>query len=70
VAAYWVKSVTLQMLWDWANDKQTTDEINNELLVCTDHKEMTVLHIAADWHFIMFKKLWDWTNEILTTEQI
>ena len=39
----------LQKIWEWAKRNLTTHEINNKLLLATDHKAMTVWHVAARW---------------------
>jgi hypothetical protein len=38
----------LKKLWEWANEKLTTEEINSDLLLATDdQQERTVFHVAA-----------------------
>jgi hypothetical protein len=39
---------TLQKVWEWAEQKLTTEEINNKLLFGTDYSGRTVLHVAAE----------------------
>ena len=39
----------LQKVWEWANEKLTTEGINNKLLLGTDNEGWTVWHWAANW---------------------
>jgi ankyrin repeat protein len=61
----------LQKVWEWANEKLTTEEINKKLLLATDNEERTVLHIAALHGTLeILKKAWVWANEKLTTDEM
>jgi hypothetical protein len=46
-AAYEGKLHGVLKLWEGAQDTLTKEEINNEVLLATDNKGMTVLHVAA-----------------------
>ena len=37
----------LQKFWEWANEKLSTEELNNKLLLATDNFGRTVFHIAT-----------------------
>jgi len=61
----------LQKVWEWANEKLTTEEIINKLLLATDKWRRTVFHMEADQGRLeILEKVWEWANEKLTTEQI
>ena len=54
----------------WANEKLTTEEINN-LLLETNDEGRNVLHIVAMCGTPeILQKVWKWANEKLTTEEI
>jgi len=38
----------MQKIWDLAQEKLTTEEKSNKILISTDHKETTVRHVAAN----------------------
>ena len=48
VAAEWDKPEILQNVWDMAEEKLTTEEINNQLLLVTDNMGRIVWHVAAE----------------------
>jgi hypothetical protein len=53
----------LQKVWEWANEKLTTEEINNKLLLATDKRERAVLYMArACMRHGILKKLSEWAN--------
>jgi uncharacterized protein YeeX (DUF496 family) len=61
----------LQELWDWANEKLTTEEINNKILLATDDQGRTVFHAAAECGRLeVLRKLWEWAKKKLTAEMI
>ena len=61
----------LQKLWEWANEKLATEEINNNLLLATDRWGRTVFDVAAKkGRLEILEKLREWANEKLTTEEI
>jgi uncharacterized protein YuzE len=61
----------LEKTWQWANEKLTTEEINNNLLLATDNKGRIVFYIAAVFDGLeILHMLWEWANEKLTTEGI
>ena len=62
---------TLQKVWDWAEEKLTTEEINNKLLFGTDKSGMTAWHWAAyNGNLDVLMKVWEWAEEKLTKEEI
>jgi len=62
---------TLQKIWELGNNKLTAYEINNKLLLATDHKEMTALHEAAwEGKLGVLLKIREWAGGKLTTEKI
>jgi hypothetical protein len=42
------------MIWEWAEEKLTTEEISNKLLLGTDNNAMTAWHWAAEIHYIKY----------------
>jgi endo-1,4-beta-D-glucanase Y len=34
-------------IWEWANEKLTTEDINNKRLLSTENKGKTLWHVAA-----------------------
>ena len=62
---------TLQGVWEWANEQLTAEEIKTNLLLATDFKGRTVLHMAAEHGKLgTLQKVWEWANEQLTAEEI
>ena len=60
-----------EKLWEWAKENVTTEEINNKLILATDHNGMTVWHVAAEWDKPeILQKIWDMAEEKLTAEEI
>jgi len=56
---------------EWAEEKLTKEEINNNLLLDTDNEGMTDLHVAAFvGNLDIMLKVWEWAEEKLTTEEI
>ena len=71
MAADQIKLEILQKLWEWANQIIKTEKINNKLLLATDFKGRTVLHIAVDrGRLELLQKISPWANEKPTTEEI
>jgi hypothetical protein len=61
----------LRKLWEWVNQKPTTEKINNELLLAKCYKGKTVFHMATEWKRPeLLYKIWEWANEKLRTEEI
>ena len=61
----------LEKLWECANEKLKTAEINDKLLLAGYKWRRTPFHMAADQGRLeVLKKVWDWANEKLTTEEI
>jgi hypothetical protein len=62
----------MQKVWEWANEKLTTEEIKNKILLATDNGGRTVFHTAVKTtgKLEILQKVWDWANEKLTTEEI
>ena len=61
----------LQVLWELAKEKLTTEDLSNKLLLAKDIRERTAWHVAAEWGNIeLLHKLWDWAKEVLTAEVI
>jgi ankyrin repeat protein len=46
-AAYEGKLDILLQVWEWAEEKLTTEEINNKLLLATDNEGRTAWHGAT-----------------------
>jgi endo-1,4-beta-D-glucanase Y len=61
----------LQKVWDWANEKLTTEEIINKLLLAKGYMRRTVFDMAA-WRerLDLLQKVWEWANENLTVKEI
>ena len=56
----------LQRVWEWANEKLTTEEKNNKLLLGTDNEGRTVWYVAEKWgNLEILQKVWEWANEKL-----
>jgi len=71
VAAFLGNLKVIEKLWEWAEEKLTTEEIKNKLLLGTDKEGRTGLHIAAqESKFEILQKVWEWAEEKLTTEEI
>jgi hypothetical protein len=61
----------LQVLWELAKEKLTTEGLSKKLLLAKDIRERTAWHMAAEWSNIeLLEKLWDWAKEVLTAEVI
>ena len=61
----------LKKLWEFANEKLTTEEINNKLLLATDKEGMTAWHRAAcEGKLDTLLQVWEWAAEKLKTEEI
>jgi len=53
-------------LWDLAEEKLTTEEINNNLLLATDNSGLTAWHWAAcNVKLDILLKIWEWAEEKL-----
>jgi len=37
----------MQKIWEWAKERLTTEEIRNDLLLCSEGQGKNVWHIAA-----------------------
>ena len=60
----------LLKVWDWPQEKVTTEEINNKLLLATDNEGMTAWHWAArEGNLDILQKLWNWAEEKITKEE-
>ena len=71
VAAEEGKPEILHKVWEWAKEKLTTEEINNNLLLATDCYGRTVWHAAAEEDKPqILQKVWELAKEKLTTEEI
>jgi len=54
-----------------AEEKLTTQEINNKLLLGTNYKGRTAWHLAArERNLEILQKVWEWDEEKLKTEEI
>jgi hypothetical protein len=54
-----------------AKQNLTKEELNNKLLLATDKRGKTILHIVTgkgSLHVLL--KIWEWSKENLTTEEI
>jgi hypothetical protein len=70
MAVKWGGLELLQKVWEWANEKLTSEEINNILLLATDEGR-TVFHMAAKCDRIeVLQKVCEWANDKVTTEGI
>jgi ankyrin repeat protein len=47
LAAYSGEQYVMQKIWDWAEEKLTTEEKRNEMLLRTDNDGRTAWHFAA-----------------------
>jgi endo-1,4-beta-D-glucanase Y len=60
----------LQKIWEWANEKFTTEEINKKLLLTTDDEGRNVFYMAAEQGELeLLQKIWEWAKETLTIEE-
>ena len=56
---------------DMAEEKLTTEEINNKLLLATHNMGRIVWHVAAELGTLeILQKIWEWAKAKLTTEEI
>ena len=70
-AAYRGKLDIMQIIWELAKEKLTTEEIKNEILLSTDRDGTTAWHRAAyRGKLYVMQKIWEWDEEKLTTEEI
>ena len=61
----------LQKVWEWANEKLTSEELNNILLLATDDEGRNVFHMAAKCGRIeVLQKVCKWAKDKVTTEGI
>jgi hypothetical protein len=62
----------LEKIWNWANKKLKTKEINNKLLLLAKgYMGKTVFHMAAEWGSLgILETVWKCANEKLTREEI
>jgi hypothetical protein len=61
----------VQKIWDVAEEKLTTDEINNKLLLATDKWRRTVLKLTAECGKIdLLEKIREWAIKNVTTEEM
>jgi len=60
----------LLKIWEWSQEKLTTEEINTKLLLATDNEEMTAWHSTAyEGKLDMLLKIWEWVQENLTRDE-
>jgi len=53
----------LLKIWEWAQEKLTTENINNKLLFVTDNDGMTAWHWAAhEGSLDMLVQVWEWAE--------
>jgi len=56
-------------VWEWAEEKLATEDINSKLLLATDNEGMTGWHWATcEGNLDILHKLWNWGEEKITTE--
>jgi len=61
----------MQEIWEWAKERQTTEETKNEMLLRTEHEGRNAWHVAACWGILdVMQIVWDWAKGRLTTEGI
>ena len=61
----------IKKIWEWAQEKLTTEEIKNKLLLCTNREGRTAWQLAAyRGKLNVTQKMWEWAEEKLTTEEI
>jgi ankyrin repeat protein len=77
VAALMGNAEILEKLWEWAKETHThththahkTEKLNKNLLLATDQKERTALHVVTLWNRIeVLEKLWEFAEEGTTVE--
>jgi hypothetical protein len=60
-----------QKIWEWAEERLTTEEIKNELLLGTDHEGRNPWQLAA---YLgkrdVMQIIWDFAEEKLTREEM
>jgi len=60
-----------QIVWEWAKEKLTTEEIKNKFLLRTHHWGTAVWHLAAHYGLIkILKIMWKWAKKELTTVRL
>jgi len=70
MAAEWGKLEELQKVREWAEEKLTTEEIKNKLLLHTDNEGRTALHIYAQMgNLEALQKVWEWAEKKITTKE-
>ena len=61
----------LQEIMKWAEEKLTTEEMKKNLLLATDNKGRTVLHVAVECKELqILQEIMKWAKEKLTTEEV
>ena len=71
LAAEWGNLDTLQKVWEYAEEKLTTQEKNNNLLLGTECEGKSAWHLAADWgNLDTLQKVWEYAEEKLTRGEI
>jgi hypothetical protein len=71
LAEYLGELDVMQEIGDLANEKLTTEEIENEMLLRADIEGRTVWLKPVYWgNKYLLKQLWEWDEEELTTEEI
>jgi len=56
LAACGGKLEVMQKIWEWDQEKLTTQEINNTFLMARDYKGMTAWHVAALCNNLFFRE--------------
>ena len=63
-AAHWGELDLMQKIWELAEEKLTTEEIKNEILLRTDHEGTTAWHRAAyGGELEVMQKIMEWAGE-------
>ena len=61
----------LKKLWEWAKERQITDELRQTIFLAKDLMGKTVWHNAAEKNITkLLDVMWEWGKEELTTEEL
>ena len=61
----------LEILWKWAKEELTSEELINMWLLGKDNRKRTAWHLAAQKGNIdSLRRLWNWAKQVLTAEEL